>query len=188
MKKTMMGITILGLHLLNAQNKTAIKGNAMFAPLGMINIGIERQLSSKYTLQLDGFISPWKSINNNHAQVYMAHTEGRYYFKEAFKHWYIGVNAGFGLFDLTKWNYNGTDRFQRGFNIMFGGTVGYQLQWKQNWNIDFYLGGGTSQGYYHGYESISPHSFVRYDDATGWNKSGEWIPYRGGIMVSYLIN
>ncbi|MDO5616870.1 MAG: DUF3575 domain-containing protein [Cruoricaptor ignavus] len=164
-----------------------VKGNALFAPLGMINAGLEYQLSQKFTLQADGFISPWKSFFGNHAQVYMGHLEGRYYFDKAFSKWYVGLNSGFGLFDMTKWNYSGSDKFQRGFNYMLGATVGYQFQWKENWNIDLYLGGGTSQGFYHGYEIEPPDKWVRYEEANGWNKSGEWIPYRGGIMISYKL-
>lgn len=164
-----------------------IKGNALLAPIGVVNVGLEKQLSKKYTLQGDVLISPWKSFSGNHMQVYMGHLEGRYYFNEAFKHWYVGINTGFGLFDLTKWNYRGTEKFQRGFNIMAGATVGYQFQWKERWNIDIYLGGGISQGFYHGYESVPPDSFIRYDDAKGWNRSGEILPYRGGVMISYKL-
>lgn len=113
--------------------------------------------------------------------------EGQYYFDKAFQHWYLGANTGLGIFDLQKWNYEGTEKYQRGFNLMLGATVGYQMKWKERWNIDFFVGGGTSQGFYHGYESLPP-SFIRYDLAKGWNKSGEFIPYRGGIMVAYKFH
>lgn len=181
-------VLVLSLCCNAQQNEKAlyVKGNALILPIAVLNAGFEYQLSDKYTLQADGFISPWKSFAGNHAQIYMAHLEGRYYFKEAFNKWYIGANTGFGLFDITKWNYSGTNRFQRGYNIMFGATVGYQFQWKENWNVDIFLGGGTSQGFYHGYENVPP-NWIRYDDAQGWNRSGEIIPYRGGIMIAYKI-
>lgn len=163
-----------------------IKGNALLLPVLITNIGLEYQLSPKYTLQADGLISPWKSFSGNHAQVYMGHLEGRYYFKEAFNKWYVGANAGFGVFDLTKWNYADTNKFQRGFTFMLGATVGYQFQWKENWNIDLFLGGGSVQSQYHGYEDVPP-NWIRYDGAAGWNKSGEFLPYRGGIMIAYKI-
>lgn len=167
-----------------------IKGNALFVPLSMINLGLEYQLGKQFTVQADGFISPWKSAFGNHFQVYMGHLEGRYYFKEAFKNWYVGANAGFGVYDMTKWNYVDTGKFQRGYSYMLGATVGYQWQWKDRWNVDVYLGGGTSQGYYRGYVDVPPDGFIRYDDPEGkrqWNQSGEWIPYRGGIMIAYKI-
>lgn len=167
-----------------------VKGNALFIPFSMINLGLEYQLGKRYTVQADGFISPWKSFAGNHLQIYMAHLEGRYYFKEAFKNWYVGANAGFAVFDISKWNYWDSGKFQRGFNYMLGATIGYQWQWKDNWNIDVYLGGGTSQGFYRGYENVPPNGFFRYDDPNWnrtWNKSGEWIPYRGGVMISYKL-
>lgn len=164
-----------------------IKGNALLAPVLITNIGIEKELSEKFTLQVDGLISPWKSFAGNHFQIYMGHVEGRYYFDKAFDGWFVGLNAGFGLFDLTKWNYRGTEKFQRGFNFMFGGSVGYQWELSEKWNMEAFLGGGTSQGLYHGYEEIPPDRWIRYDGAKDWNKSGEWLPYRGGIMISYKI-
>ncbi|MBT0549145.1 DUF3575 domain-containing protein [Riemerella anatipestifer] len=167
-----------------------IKGNILTLPLSIINGGLEYQLASKYTIQGDILISPWKSAFGNHMQIYMGHLEGRYYFKKAFSGWYVGANAGAGVFDMTKWNYLDTKKFQRGFNYMIGAVVGYQYQWRDRWNIDFFLGGGTSQGFYHGYEPSEkpPHFLKRYENhPSNWNRSGEWIPYRGGIMISYKL-
>ena len=189
LKNILLSLSILGSVLFSAQEThkaVYVKGNALLLPALVVNTGFEFQLSNKYTIEIDGLISPWKSVNGNHAQVYMGHLEGRYYFNEAFHKLYVGANAGFGLFDLTKWNYIGSSRFQRGFNIMAGVTVGYQFHWKEKWNIDVFVGGGTSQAFYHGYENVPP-NWIRYDDAQKWNKSGELIPYRGGIMISYKI-
>ena len=170
------------------EKKIFVKGNALFLPALIFNLGIESQINEKFTWQNDFFLSPWRSINGNHGMVLMAHTEGRYYFDKAFNKWYVGLNAGSGIFDLTKWNYSGTHKFQRGFNVMIGGVVGYQYQWKERWNIDIFAGGGTVQSWYHGYApSEVPPGFYRYDEAENWNKSGEFLPYRGGIMVSYRI-
>lgn len=190
MKKIALFFLLFSVASLFSQEKEHhlyVKGNALLLPIGVINAGVEYQLSKKYTAQSDFFISPWKSFAGNHAQIYMGHVEGRYYFKEAFKGWYIAANAGAGVFDITKWNYVGTEKFQRGFSLMLGATAGYQMMWKERWNIDFFLGGGTSQGFYHGYEFVPP-SFTRYEyDGRKWNKSGELLPYRGGIMVAYKI-
>lgn len=170
----------------NTDHAVYLKANALFLPIGVLNAGAEYQLGPKYTLQADFLASPWKSFAGNHAQIYMGHLEGRYYFSEVFKKWYIGANAGAGVFDVTKWNYRGTDKFQRGFTLMLGATAGYQLQLKENLNLDFFLGAGTVQSFYHGYEDVPP-NFIRYDKAKKWNKSGEFLPYRGGVMLSYKI-
>ncbi len=183
-----------------APKKLYIKANAVFVPVGMLNAGLEYQLSPKITLQGDVFISPWKSFAGKYAQMYMGFLEGRYYFKEAFSKWYVGVNIGGSVFKMQKWNYWSdapykytetspeyitSDLYQRGFSLMMGATVGYQFQIGENWNMDLFLGGGTSQGFYRGYHKILG---VRYDeDGRKWNKSGEWIPYRGGIMIAYKL-
>ena len=189
MKKLIILTCVLSGMLSLAQEKHSlyVKANALFLPIGMLNAGLEYQLSKHYTAQADFFISPWKSFNGSHAQIYMGHIEGRYYFNEAFKHWYLGGNIGSAVYDLQKYNYIGTNKYQRGFNVMAGATVGYQMKWKENWNIDFYLGGGNSQGFYHGYETVAPGVILRYDGANKWNKSGEWIPYRGGVMIAYKL-
>ena len=201
-KKTLFGITILGIHLLHAQSKLYVKGNAIFAPVGIINIGVEKQLSQKYTLQVDAFVSPWKSFAGKNILIGLVGVDVRYYFKEAFKHWYVAGNFSTGVYNVQKWNYWNDNYFQldkdspvyiknnlyqKGFSFMLGATVGYQFQLNERWNMDIYAGGGNVQDFYKGYDKISGD---RYDDPKNereWNRSGEWIPYRGGVMVSYQI-
>lgn len=176
---------------METNSKLYIKGNVLTLPVLVFNAGAEYQIAPRYTMQVDALVSPWKSVNGNHLQVYMGHIEARYYFKQVFSKWYMGLNIGFGLFDITKWSYLNSKKFQRGFNYMLGGVVGYQYQWNERWNIDFFIGGGVSQGFYHGYEpsEVPPNFLRRYETHTkGWNRSGEWLPYRGGIMLSYKIN
>ena len=52
-------------------------------------------------------------------------------------------------------------------------------------NLDMYLGGATSQGFYHGYDIIDGQ---RYEPKNPWNRSGELIPYKIGVALSYKIN
>lgn len=170
----------------NCHSQTYIKANSVLLPVGVLNFGIEQNIKNHFTFQADFLISPWKSFFDNHLQIYSGTIEGRYYFKESFKNWYIGGNLGMAVFDIQKWNYWDTNKYQRGFTFLGGVTVGYQYQWKENWNLDFFLGGGTSQGFYHGYEN-NPPKFFRYEGSEPWNRSGELIPFRGGIMVSYKL-
>ena len=175
-----------------------IKGNALFAPIGILNLGIEKQISPKYTLQGDVFISPWKSFGGHKLQFYSVSAEGRYYFTEAFKHWYVGANVSVAAYNATKWSYwndstfenwNGeilknSNLYQKGFSVMLGVTAGYQFQLSERWNLDIYGTIGTSQGFYKGYDKSTGR---RYDSAEKFNKSGEIIPYRGGVMISYKL-
>lgn len=173
-----------------------VKGNALFLPVGILNLGIEKQISPKYTLQGDVFISPWKSFAGHELQFYSVSAEGRYYFKEAFKHWYIGANVSVAAYKASKWNYwndnvfqkddgeyiTNSNVYQKGYSIMLGVTGGYQFQLSDRWNLDLYATIGTSQSFYKGYDRTTG---KRYDNADGLNKSGEIIPYRGGVMISY---
>ena len=207
MKKTILIFSILLGFLGNAQNqdsatskKIYVKANALFLPIGILNAGVEYQLKDKVTFQADVFISPWKSFAGKYIQVYMIGFEGRYYFKEAFKHWYIGANISGARFIMQKYNYwsdglyqytpespiyKASDLYQNGYAIMIGGTVGYQFQLSDRWNMDLYFGAGTAQSFYKGYHKELG---IRYDnDGRKWNKSGELVPYRGGVMISYKL-
>ncbi len=197
-------LTLFLLGNLNAQEQNPetsvyVKGNALFIPIGVVNVGLEHQLSKKYTLQGDIFISPWKSFAGHEFQYYSVSLEGRYYFDEAFKHWYIGANVAASAFTLQKWSYwsdgefinehNGdllvySNLYQKGYSLILGVTGGYQFKISDRWNIDIYATVGTSQDFYKGYDRTTG---KRYDSATGFNKSGEVLPYRGGVMISYKL-
>ena len=207
MKKIILLFAISLSFLSTAQNqdsenskKIYIKANALFLPIGILNAGVEYQLKEKVTVQADVFISPWKSFMGKYAQVYMIGFDGRYYFDEAFKHWYIGANISGARFIVQKFNYWNDDIFQYtpespiyinselyqdGFAFMLGATAGYQFQLSERWNMDLYLSVGTVQSFYNGYHKKLG---VRYDDdGRRWNKSGEFLPYRGGVMISYKL-
>ncbi|WP_417431259.1 DUF3575 domain-containing protein [Halpernia sp.] len=175
-----------------------VKANALFLPIGILNAGLEYQLSQKYTLQGDVFISPWKSFAGHELQYYSVSFEGRYYFKKALEHWYIGANISTAAFNLQKWSYwekrpyinsnnevfENSNLFQKGFSVLVGATIGYQFKLSENWNVDLYATAGTSQDFYKGYDRITG---KRYDGENTLNKSGEFLPYRGGLMIAYKI-
>lgn len=205
--KFLAGLSLLCLGNLKAQEQENtenngkslyVKANAVFLPIGVLNAGLEYQLNKKYTLQGDIFISPWKSFAGHELQYYSTSVEGRYYFNEAYKHWYIGANLAVASYVLQKWNYwnvtEYTDHnnetftnvhlYQKGYSMMLGITAGYQFQLSDRWNLDVYATIGTSQSFYKGYDRTTGR---RYDAANGFNKSGEMMPYRGGLMISYKI-
>jgi len=184
-----------------SEKKVYIKGNALFIPIGVVNVGIEHQISKKITVQGDVLISPWKSFAGHEAQIYMGTIEGRYYFKEAFKGWHVGANISFGTYILQKpnyWNdnvyvdaqigipseYINSQLYQKGYSFLFGIEGGYQFRLAENWNMDIFAGIGSSQDFYKGYVRGTGE---RYDSANSYNRSGEIIPYRGGVMISYRL-
>ncbi len=184
-----------------SEKKLYVKGNALLIPIGVINAGLEYQLSNKFTAQGDVLISPWKSFAGHEAQIYMGTLEGRYYFKEAFKGWHIGANVSLGSYIVQKpnyWNdnvfvdaqvgvptqYINSQLYQKGFSFLLGVEGGYQFRLADNWNMDIFAGIGNSQDFYKGYVRGTGE---RYDSAEGFNRSGEWLPYRGGVMISYRL-
>jgi len=207
-KKLLLSAVLVQSALMSAQSEpvsdkpeNVIKANGVFLPAGMLNAALEHQLSEKYTLQGDVFISPWKSFFGHFLQVYSAGVEGRYYFTEAFDKWYVGANVSGIRFIMEKWNYwgdgtyqykegqpvyNVKDLYQDGFGFMLGATVGYQVPLSERWKLDFFLTGGSVQTFYKGKHKTLP---VRYNDEPDrtWNRSGEWLPYRGGIMIGYTL-
>lgn len=177
-------IYLLGSQILFSQKKNLqIKGNILTAPIGILNGGLEYQLSDQLTLQAEGLISPWKSFAGNHLQMYLGFIEGRYYFSTLMNKFYIGPHVGIGFFDIQKWNYWNTDKYQRGVTLLTGATFGYQKQLNDRFGFDFFISGGHSQGNYHGYQE----GVGRYEDAENFNRSGEWLIYKAGIMLTYKI-
>lgn len=199
-------LVLFGIINLNAQkqennNKTSvyIKGNALFIPIGIVNLALEHQLSKKFTVQGDVLISPWKSFDGHELQYYSISAEGRYYFNEAFRHFYVGANIATSAFTLQKWNYwpdepyyndygevfTSSNLYQKGYSIIFGVTLGYQFKVSDRWNIDLYGTIGTSQDFYKGYDRTTGERYDRKDNK--FNRSGEILPYRGGVMISYKL-
>ncbi|MCJ8154930.1 DUF3575 domain-containing protein [Chryseobacterium sp. SSA4.19] len=184
----------------NGETAVYIKGNALLIPIGVVNVALEHQLNKKFTIQGDVLISPWKSFAGHELQYYSASLEGRYYFNEAFKHWYLGANIAASSFVLQKWNYWSNDiyineqtgahyvksnLYQKGYSLIFGITGGYQFKVSDRWNIDLYATIGTSQDFYKGYNRTNGERYDREDNK--FNRSGEILPYRGGIMISYKL-
>ncbi|KQT17617.1 hypothetical protein ASG31_09465 [Chryseobacterium sp. Leaf404] len=182
----------------NSDKGIRLKANALFLPLGIINVAGEFQVDKKITIQGDVLVSPWKSFSGHELQYYSASVEGRYYFKQAFDGFYLGANIAASSYTLQKWNYwkdepyyneknetfTKSDLYQKGHSYLLGITAGYQFRLSDKWFMDIYGTVGSSQDFYKGYERGTG---KRYDDAVGYNKSSEILPYRGGIMIAYKI-
>jgi len=164
-------------------SQTVIKANVTTL-LGVPQVGAEFKLGKKTTFQIDALASLWKSINGGPQEIYMVFPELRYYAKNAFDGFYIGGHIGGAHYNMQKWNYFNTDKYQKGYSVYYGITLGYQIKINDHWAMEAFLGGGNQQGYYNGYYLSTGE---RYEDADHWNKSGEWLPYRGGVMFCYKL-
>lgn len=194
------------LYISKIYGQTELKLNTIFLPLTMLNVAAETPINNNFSLQAEGFISPWKSLYGKNMQFYMGTLEGRYYFDKVMKKWYVGVYGSIAAFNLQKWNYlraspvydsNGnleilsdgsiriTERYQKGLSFIFGISGGYHFTINDKIGLDIYAGIGTTQSFYKGYLKDN---HERYDIAKDWNKSGELIPTRGGIMFTYKLD
>lgn len=169
---------------LNCQSQTYIKGNVATALALIPNFGIETSIGKKATFQVDVISSFW-SINGRPEQFLIFIPEYRYHLKEKYNGFYLGAHIGGTIYRVSKWDHYDSNQVEKGFGVLAGATIGYQVKISKKFMMDFYLGGGNHQGFYKGYEGKTGE---RYDHAYAYNKSGEWIPYRGGVMLSYNIN
>jgi hypothetical protein len=183
MKKTFLLLFLL--VSIYAHSQTYIKVNAFTTLLTIPNVGIETSIGNKSTFQFDILASPWKSVNGKPRQFYTFIPEYRYHFHEKNNGFYIGGHIGATVFNFQKWNYINSNNYQKGFGYVVGATIGYQTKINDKFMLDCFLGAGSHQGFYKGYYLSTGE---RYDKAKDYNKSGELIPYRGGIMVSYRLN
>jgi hypothetical protein len=180
MKMFLLLITLLSVTTTFSQ--TYAKINGVTALILVPNVGIETGLGKKLTYQFDVTASFWESFNGAPFKTIMVFNEVRYFIKQKFDGFYIGGHVGGSKFELQKWNYLNTDNYQKGYNYFLGITIGYELKIDKHWLIDIFMGGGNQQGFYKGYKLSTGE---RYDAHTDYNKSGEWLPYRGGFMVCY---
>ena len=162
-----------------------IKVNAVTALVLVPNVGFETKISKHFSFHVDVNASFWKSINGQPFQFVMVIPEIRYHFKETFNGFYLGTHLGGSYFKLQKWGYTNTNIHQEGYNYLMGFTVGYQKKIGAKFMLEAFLGGGNQQAFYKGYNSETG---LRSETAKNFNKSGEWLPYRGGIMICYQLN
>ncbi|MFD2603000.1 DUF3575 domain-containing protein [Flavobacterium suzhouense] len=181
MKKIFLLVVLLVVTLSQAQ--TYFKFNAPTTLLGAPQIGVETSLGKKFTFQGDVLGSYWESLNGAPFKTVMVFAELRYHFSENYKGVYVGGHMGGSKYELQKWNYWNTDAYQTGEAVFWGVTLGYQFKVSDKWMIDMFIGGGNQQSHYEG-RLLS--TGERYEHS-GYNKSGEWLPYRGGIMFCYKL-
>lgn len=180
-------ITILFIFSVSVQGQTYIKFNALTALALVPNVGAETSIGEKTTFSFDIMASFWESFNNNKPMKFYTFTpEIRYHFKEKYNGFYAGFHSGFDTYELQKWGYWETNQYEKGMGYRLGATIGYNIKLNDKFLLDIFAGGGWHQGFYKGYYNDGTPG--RYEIAKHWNRSGEWLPYRGGVMLSYKLN
>ena len=195
-------ITVLLMPGQAASGQAEVKFNAATALVLVPNFGVELHLAPGYTAQLDVLGSFWDSVGEDRDPYHINETfvEARKYSQDNNQGWFAGAHVGFGMFTIQKGNTpivydpysdgnglsNAPNTFQSGRAGFYGLSFGYKRSFGDRWAIEAFLGGGLVQSNYKGYSG-----FTRVDvlpgDTREFNRSGEWVLYRGGLMLTYRL-
>ena len=190
---------LLSINLNHSQ--TELKFNLASALILTPNIGIEVQLSEKFGYQLDTSATFFDNIEGSPFQTTQIFNELRYYpkLKEGRneRSFFIGPHVGYGMFTLripkfitsivdTQLKEEGS--YQSGRNAYYGITLGKKIPLKnKNFNLEIFIGGGSSQSNYKYYNKMGNRIFENPDIEKDFNQSGEELIYKGGVMLTYKL-
>ena len=199
LKKTITLLFLLIFTFVAAQ--TEIKFNLASALILTPNIGIEVQLSEKFGYQLDTTATFFDDVEGSPFQTTQIFNELRYYPKlkegKNKRSFFIGPHVGYGMFTLripkfitsivdTELKEEGS--YQSGRNAYYGITVGKKIPLKnKNFNLEVFIGGGSSQSNYKYYNKEGNRIFENPDIEKDFNQSGEELVYKGGVMLTYKL-
>ena len=196
--------------LASGHAQTEAKVNLATLPLLVPNFGLEVPLDEKQSFQLDVLGSFWDEqplLDDTPFHVNQAFFEYRWYKQSGTQNWFFGPHIGFGMFTLQKpefaiiydyWEEKEgaeksldipDDEYQSGRVAFYGLTVGYKKRFKKDFALEFFVGAGLTQSWYKGYKGLRR---VDLDDPEEtvyrpFNRSGEVVAYRGGVMLTYKM-
>jgi hypothetical protein len=182
--KRLIALIVIGLSgAVQSQNRVTV--NAATTLLGFPSLGYEKPLNDHFSFHIDAFGSAFNSYNDMPFRFLIITPEVRYYPNAAHRGFYMGGHVGGSTFKLQKYGYENTTLSQKGFNYIMGASIGYVYFISEKIALEAFVGGGSVQSFYKGYDTTTGE---RYEDAKKFNKSGEWLPYRGGISVIFQLN
>ena len=197
MFKYLFGFLFLISLTLNSQ--TELKFNLASTLVLVPNVGIEVQLSDRFGYQLDTSASFYDNIEGSPFHMTQIFNELRFYpkNKKNDRSFFIGAHVGYGMYNirLPRWiaNLSGSEfkeegSYQYGRNAYYGITIGKKIPLKnEKFNLEIFVGGGSSQSNYKYYNKDEQRIFAITNYKRKFNKSGEELPYRGGIMLTYKL-
>ena len=191
--------SFLLLFSLTLYSQTELKFNLASAPFLVPNIGIEVQISERFGYQLDTSASFYNNIEGSPFHMTQIFNEVRYYpNKNKKRNFFIGAHVGYGMYNLRlpRWiaNISGSEykeegSYQYGRNAYYGVTIGKKIPLKnEKFNLEIFIGGGSSQSNYKYYNKDEQRIFAITNYKRKFNKSGEELPYRGGLMLTYKLS
>lgn len=192
MKSFFLALTLLISSHIIAQ--TYVKFNLATPFIGGVNPAVETAISSKWTFAFDVF-STFRNETETKGpfRVLMIMPEGRYYFKEKFKGFYGGINAGYALARMTKPDWWGFDYAEQklydvAWIITGGFSIGYEYYINKRWMVEAFVGGGRAWSMHESfYFPDGGRPLTSEGKPVHINGSEEYLPYRGGINICYKL-
>lgn len=172
------------------RSQTELKFNVATALILIPNFGVEIPIGDRSSAQLDVLGSFWDTIDGSAFHLNQIFPEYRFYSQSERKGWFGGVHIGFGMFTMRKpslpWFPGYPPGFYQSGRMTFTGvSLGYKKHLSSQWALEVFLGGGKSHAVYRNYRKSD---WSRWDDTTRqFNKSSEWVPYRGGLLLIYRL-
>ncbi|MDR1591871.1 MAG: DUF3575 domain-containing protein [Prevotellaceae bacterium] len=172
-------------HGLSAQSY--LKINGAYAALGIINPAIEVGIAPHVSIQADMVASFWQSyIKGAPLVMSIGFLEGRWYPKERFNGFFAAPCVGYGVYKMRRFDYWSSPYLQYGSSVFLGANIGYV--WQVNrWSFELFLGGGWQHAIYEGYNTETGERYDYGEYPGKYNKSAEWIPFKGGLMIGVRI-
>lgn len=179
-------------------SQTELKFNLATAPFLIPNIGVEVKLSEKLGYQLDTSASFYDNIEGSPFHMTQIFNEFRFYpNKNGKRTFFVGAHVGYGMYNLRlpKWiallsgsEFKAEGSYQSGRNAYYGITIGKKIPLKnKKFGLEIFVGGGSSQSNYKYYNKEEQREFFISTFRRKFNKSGEELPYRGGLMLTYKL-
>ena len=100
MKKVLFLFFASGRHDECHGQKFAVKSNLLYDATATINLGVEMELSKKWTLDLSGNYNGWKFGDDMRWKHWMVQPEARYWLCEKFNGHFLGVHAHYADYNV----------------------------------------------------------------------------------------
>ena len=79
------------------------------------------------------------------------------------------------------------DEYSFGRTFFYGLSLGIKKQVGSNWFLEFFIGAGLSHSWYKGFKGLVRTDLNNETEYRRFNKSNEWLLYKGGLMLVYRI-
>ncbi|NLJ82061.1 MAG: DUF3575 domain-containing protein [Bacteroidales bacterium] len=164
----------------------AVKMNALLIT-GVLNPAFEIKLSKHFSTQISFMGTHWSKgymFSKKPLKLMTGFIEARYYPKEVFRGFFVGINTGIGGYEMSRaiipnfWHEPHNDVLHKGWNYMAGVSLGWAFPIKKHWSIEPFIGGGYSYSKYDNYVD----NVLRSPERT---QSAFVYAYQGGVYICY---